>query len=72
MQIIDTVAAANSATTTDTQMPFNAGEINKGKSNTAPIWKTRVRKNEIKAEIKPLFNAVKKPEPKIASPQNKN
>ena len=43
-----------------------------GKIKTAATWKTKVLKNEIIAEIGPLFNAVKKDEPKMANPANKN
>lgn len=39
-------------------IPRKAGSI-----NTAAIWNTKVRKNEIRAEISPLLRAVKKDEP---------
>ena len=38
---------------------------------TAAHWNTRVRRNEISAEVRPSFRAVKKEEPKMASPENK-
>lgn len=45
---------------------------NTGKIKTAAIWHTSVRKNEINAEINPLFSAVKKDEPKIGTPAKRN
>ena len=39
--------------------------------NTAAIWNIKVLKKEIRADIKPLFNAVKNDEPKMAIPENK-
>ena len=55
-----------SATTTDNQIPFSF-HIN-GSKSTAPIWKTRVLKKEIKALVNPSFKAVKKLDPYIANP----
>lgn len=55
-----------SATTIDHQMPSTPH--NRGSNKTATIWKTRVRRKEIIAEVKPSFNAVKNPEAKIANP----
>ena len=43
----------------------------RGKTITATTWNTKQRKNEINAEIKPLFKAVKKDDPKIEIPENK-
>ncbi len=39
-----------------------------GRSRTAEIWKTRVRRKEIRAEVRPSPSAVKKAEPKMANP----
>ena len=50
-----------SATMIAPQIPSNP-RIS-GSSMTAANWNTSVRRNEISAEIKPLFNAVKKDEP---------
>ena len=61
-----TTSAIKSDATTENQMPFKPQS--KGKSNTAAIWNTRVRKKEINAETGPLFNAVKKEEPYIDIP----
>lgn len=47
-------------------MPFIPKTI--GNKNTAPISKTRVFKNEITADTKPLFKAVKNAEPNILNP----
>ena len=55
------IPAINSATTTDIQMP--SIPQSKGKTITNRIWKTSVRKKEIKAETTPLPSAVKKDEP---------
>ena len=74
MKIIVTHTARASAITTDSQIPIislPSGKSN-GKIKTAATWKTNVLKNEIIAEIGPLFKAVKKEEPKIANPANKN
>ena len=65
-----TIVARSSAMTNDSHTPSIS--ITKGKSNTAEVWNTRVLKKDIIAEIRPLFNAVKNDEPKIAIPQNKN
>lgn len=43
-----------------------------GSISTAAIWNTSVLRNEIAAEIKPLFSAVKNDEPNIEKPANKN
>ena len=50
-----------SATMIAPQIPSNP-RIS-GSSMTADNWNTSVRRNEINAEIKPLFNAEKKDEP---------
>lgn len=65
-----TASAIKSDATTENQMSFKP-QI-KGKINTAAIWKTRVRRKEIKAETSPLFNAVKKEEPYIDMPAKRN
>ena len=66
------VAAVSSAITTEAQIPSTGGFQTSGNNNTAAIWNTNVLKNDIIAEIRPLFKAVKNPEPNIAIPQNKN
>ena len=68
-QIKVTIIDNISATTTENQIPFSLKNI--GKMVTAKTWKSSVLKNEISAETKPLFNAVKKPEPKIFTPKTK-
>ena len=63
---MDSNAAINSATTTESQIPSRP--ISLGNKITAAIWKTMVRKKDIIAETRPLFSAVKKDDPKIANP----
>ena len=41
---------------------------NAGSKSSMIIWKTRVRRKEIAADITPLLNAVKKEEPNILKP----
>lgn len=43
-----------------------------GKMRTDSIWKTKVRRKEIVAEITPLFNAVKKADAKMFKPDKIN
>ena len=43
----------------------------RGKTKTAIVWNKRVRKKEMIAEMGPLLRAVKKEEPKMATPENK-
>ena len=62
--------AINSANTTDNQIP--SIPKTSGNRSTAPTWNTSVLKNEIIAEMIPLFNAVKKDEPKMLKPLSKN
>ena len=57
---IDNKVANNSATIIEDHTPSIFQKI--GNINTHNDWKTRVRKNEIEADITPLFNAVKKDE----------
>ena len=45
---------------------------NNGKISTAATWNISVLKKDIEADVKPSFSAVKKEEPKIAWPENKN
>ena len=68
------ISARNSATTTESQIPTTCKLSGKrsGRTRTAITWKSRVLKNDISAEIGPLLSAVKKDEPKIAKPANKN
>ena len=69
MNISDNAAAANSATTTEAQIP--SSPHTSGNNITAAIWKTSVLKNEMTAETSPLLSAVKNDEPNIASPENR-
>ena len=62
--------AKSSAMTNESHTPSIF--INMGRSSTARVWNTRVRRNEISAEISPLLSAVKKDEPKMLMPLNKN
>ena len=50
-----------SATMTAPQIPSNPKMS--GNSKIAANWNTSVRRKEMSAEIRPLFNAVKKDEP---------
>lgn len=61
----DNTTAINSATTIDNHTPFISQT--RGRSITAAHWKTRVRRNEIIADVTPSLSAVKKPSttPKI-------
>ena len=68
IKVIKTAIA--SATTIDHQIPFPPQT--RGKTITAATWKTSVLKNEIIAEIGPLFSAVKNDEPYIAKPEKIN
>lgn len=58
-----------SATTTQNQIAF-APKI-RGRARINTTWKTSVLKNEIIAEITPLFSAVKNDEPKMLNPANR-
>ena len=55
-----------SAPTTASHTPLSP-QIN-GRIKMNAIWKTRVRKNEITAEIRPLLSAVKNADAKIFIP----
>ena len=61
-----TIIDKTSANTTDIHNPF------KSKSNGSPkiiiIWKTNVLKNDISADIIPLFKAVNNEEAKMLKP----
>ena len=37
----------------------------------AAVWNTKVRGNEMMAEVRPSFKAVKKAEPKMATPERR-
>ena len=76
MKITVTITAKASATIMENQIPLipsppSASKIN-GRVRTAKVWNKSVRKNEIIADTGPLLSAVKKEEPKIAKPVNKN
>ena len=61
-----TINAKNSANTTASQIPFTPKIT--GSKNIIDIWNTIVLKNEITAEITPLFNAVNNDEVNILNP----
>ena len=63
------VAARISAATIAHQTPFILKKI--GKIIIAAVWKTKILRKEITAEIAPLLRAVKKAEPKIPNPFNR-
>ena len=65
-----TTTAITSATTMESHIPSTLKIT--GSSITAEISKTSVRKNEMMAEVSPSERAVKKEEPKMAKPANKN
>ena len=62
--------AISSAASTDIHIPVVLKR--RGRSNTAPLSNTIVRKNDIIAEVKPSLSAVKKPEEKMLSPIKPN
>ena len=66
---MDTTKAANSATTTENQMPNTPKSA--GRIKIAAISNKKVRKKEISAETKPLFNAVKNEDAHVLMPLNK-
>ena len=65
-----TKTAITSATTIESQIPSIPKTA--GSSITAAISNTSVRKNEIIADVRPSERAVKKEDPKMAKPANKN
>ena len=67
--MLPTTAAISSAKTIAYQMPSTPNS--KGNRSTAPSSNTKVRKKEINADTCPLFSAVKKAEPKTATPVNR-
>jgi hypothetical protein len=71
MKITVIITARASAITIESQIPSTLLKII-GRKITPATWKTRVRIKEIIADMVPLFKAVKKDEPKIANPENKN
>lgn len=68
--MIDMVNAISSATIIEAHIP-SVPQIS-GIIITARIWKTRVLRNEIIAEVSPSFKAVKNDEPNIAIPAKRN
>ena len=60
----------SSATATDDHIPFMPNII--GSRSTADNWNTRVRRNDIAADMGPLFNAVKNDEPNMLQPFIRN
>ena len=65
-KIIVVIQAKTSAITIENQIPFKP-KI-RGRTKIVTIWKTKVLKKEIRAEINPLFKLVKNPLPKIFIP----
>lgn len=59
-----------SATVIAHQIPFMPKTI--GNTKTQMLWKSSVRKNEMRAETVPLLSAVKNAEAKILNPASKN
>ena len=64
------ISDAVSATMIALQIPLSPKII--GRINIAPSSKISVLMNEMIADITPLFSAVKKEDPKILNPHNKN
>ena len=64
-----TTTASASAAAVESQTPSRPQT--RGRSSTARHSNTSVRRKEIRAEVNPSFRAVKKEEPKIASPENR-
>ena len=60
MSVAATRQVSASPMVTDSQMPSMPNSI--GSTMTAATWKTRVRRNEMSAETRPLLSAVKKAE----------
>ena len=65
-KVIVTHNVINSAIPTALQIPLISNNV--GSKRIIIIWKTRVRRKEIAADIIPLFSAVKKEEPNILKP----
>ena len=61
--------AIDSAITTENQIPSKPN--NNGTHKTDKLSKTKVLRKEIKADVKPSFKAVKKPDTKMEVPENK-
>ena len=61
---------ASSAATIESHTPSSSQNI--GKIMTAATWKTSVLKNEMSADVRPSLKAVKKDEPNIENPENRN
>ena len=66
-KVIVTHNVINSAIPTALQIPLIPNNV--GSKRIIIIWKTRVRRKEIAADITPLFSAVKKEDPKMLNPQ---
>ena len=64
-----TQIASDSATTMEHHTPLIPNRY--GSTSTATIWKAKVLKNAMQAEIRPLFNAVKNADPKMENPFNR-
>lgn len=69
IKITVSAQASISATATEAHIPSTL-KIS-GKSRTAAIWNTSVRKNDMSAEISPLFSAVNIDEPNMDIPANR-
>lgn len=59
-----------SAATMDSQIPSKPQS--RGRIITIEHWNTRVRRRDIREEVKPSLSAVKKDEPNIPKPDSKN
>lgn len=66
----ETISAKISATVIAHQIPFMPKTI--GNTKTQMLWKSSVRKNEMRSETVPLLSAVKNAEAKILNPASKN
>ena len=70
MQMAVTTKVSSSAKRTDDQIPSIAKKM--GRIRTALTWNTRVRKNDIIAEIAPLLSAVNNADAKMFIPVRTN
>ena len=70
INITEIITASNSETISENHIPSIPN--NMGRSITAAVWNTNVRRKEITADVSPSFKAVKNPEANIAYPINKN
>ena len=64
------ISVSASATLIALQIPLIPNQI--GSVSTMITWNTNVLRNEMTADIRPLFNAVKNDDPKILIPMIRN